>query len=613
MGHNCNSSQNFITPFGGRAIELMNLSGVAIRVGDVVQLSAASLKSFTLAIPGSTALVGVSFEDVEPGELCWVVTAGPQPVNLESGTGCTATDVLRMSSLEPGRVVSGLSGAIAGQALQTVVAGTSSVLCNLGIQIPGTSMVYSSLTVGNLSVCSTIGTAATPGELRTLSPGADRTVCNALGFWAEGDGGGGTFVYDASSVAPDNGGTVITASGSGRWIRFYEGPLDIKWFGAKGDFTDDCSLAIQQAIDAAPYGGVVLISDGYYKLTSGLHITDKNVTVKGVGGQGIVDGPLAVMPILRCTDAAATVFAIDPVASSRQVVLEGFIIYGGLKGISMVPSAPTGCLAESRFEKLYLICQTPGGTGTLSYGIEASGGQNLLIGAVIRDVTIYNPGVGNGPDYGISVIGDDAVNTMLFDNVTIRTTVVAGVYLKHNTTTANSGDCCFVKPLFEGNFGIGIHIIRSEITLISPWFEAQDGDDIKLESGGSGLCRATITGGHIHRDGGHIAQPSIRFATDRCQLSCCGTYFTTGMIIDGGGYVTHSKITLLGLPFLPVLINNGSQTAIIYEGRVYASEGICGGLTLAAYTTLGVIVGKMAIRDASGAVQGYVPVYASVT
>ncbi len=301
MGHN--SSQNFITPYGGRAIELTNCYASQIRTGDVVRFSSVGVKSFTLALAGTNNPVGVSFENVDPGEMCWVVTDGPQPVLLQSGTGCTATDILRMSATEPGRVVAGLSGAIVGQAMETVAAGGASVLCNIGTQAPGTKAIDYSLTVGAVSVCSTIGTVGDPGELRTLAPGADGTICQVLGFWAQGDGGGGTFIYDAGSVATDNGGTIIAAAGGvGRWIRSYSGTINVRWFGAlaEGDGVGDQAYQIavnQVAINAALLAGPeVYIPPGTFYYTR-LNMNSGNVLRgAGVGATILKNGANAVYP-----------------------------------------------------------------------------------------------------------------------------------------------------------------------------------------------------------------------------------------------------------------------------------------------------------------------------
>jgi hypothetical protein len=56
-------------------------------------------------------------------------------------------------------------------------------------------------------------------------------------YSSNGDGGGGTFVWNPTDVRADNGGTIFAVLGvsQGRWNRVYSGPLNIRWFGAKGD------------------------------------------------------------------------------------------------------------------------------------------------------------------------------------------------------------------------------------------------------------------------------------------------------------------------------------------------------------------------------------------
>ncbi len=84
--------------------------------------------------------------------------------------------------------------------------------------------------------------------------------------------GGGIFIWAAQSVVLDNGGTVINPhkaddKGIGRWLRVFDGPINIKWFGAIGDGQIDDTRAIQNAIDSTIGGGALIFPNGQYLVT----------------------------------------------------------------------------------------------------------------------------------------------------------------------------------------------------------------------------------------------------------------------------------------------------------------------------------------------------------
>jgi parallel beta-helix repeat protein/putative cofactor-binding repeat protein len=126
-------------------------------------------------------------------------------------------------------------------------------------------------------------------DLKALSAGAFLCV-QLLGYYAPGDGGGGEFYWDASSTDPYNGGTTIIPESNppaGRWKRLVDGPVSVKWFGAKGDGKADDTVAIQAAIAwIAGMGerGAVYVPRGTYKMTGRLTFQDDALPPKPANG-----------------------------------------------------------------------------------------------------------------------------------------------------------------------------------------------------------------------------------------------------------------------------------------------------------------------------------------
>jgi hypothetical protein len=140
------TNQNFITPFGGRAQVLVNRSGGAIRVGEVVELNAAGERGFTRATAGSSNPLGVAYENVVDGSECWVVTDGPQDVLLDSSGGCSYGQPLCMSPTEAGRVRVGAIGVALGTALDVAGAGGAAFAFLNTAQVSGADTIWTDVT-----------------------------------------------------------------------------------------------------------------------------------------------------------------------------------------------------------------------------------------------------------------------------------------------------------------------------------------------------------------------------------------------------------------------------------------------------------------------------------
>ena len=93
---------------------------------------------------------------------------------------------------------------------------------------------------------------------------------------------GGTFIYDATQSAVNNGGTVFDG-----WVRQFSGAVNVKWFGAVSGIEVAQDTSIQNTINyCSATKKSVLIPDGefyFYNL-----IPKSNVTMLGSGDSSIL-------------------------------------------------------------------------------------------------------------------------------------------------------------------------------------------------------------------------------------------------------------------------------------------------------------------------------------
>ena len=136
---------------------------------------------------------------------------------------------------------------------------------------------------------------ATPPQTRTGDLARNNaaqlgaSVVIAKGCVLGGDGGGGIFYWDTTSVSDDGGTRIVPTGGGGVWRRVYTGPLSVKWFGAVGDGGSPDRAAIQNAIDACPpEGGVVLFPEGRYRTTGSVDVRRSNITLQGSGRASVI-------------------------------------------------------------------------------------------------------------------------------------------------------------------------------------------------------------------------------------------------------------------------------------------------------------------------------------
>jgi peptidoglycan hydrolase-like protein with peptidoglycan-binding domain len=160
------------------------------------------------------------------------------------------------------------------------------------------------------AACSIAGAAPNPvsiAALRTLSPGA--SLVQVQGYYSAGDGGGGTFIWNAASTAADNGGSIIapTSGGTGRWIRSTtpSNTYTPEMFGAYHDGTHNDVPAINAAILALnAQGGSVLklACNTTYNLASPAPLYGGNSVSEIVPKSGVSINGCGTSSIFRIAD-----------------------------------------------------------------------------------------------------------------------------------------------------------------------------------------------------------------------------------------------------------------------------------------------------------------------
>jgi len=128
---------------------------------------------------------------------------------------------------------------------------------------------------------------ANDAALKAITLAPQTTNTSVKGYYTDGDGGGGDFYWDSTSTETDNGGTIIkaTAITTGRWKRLFSGTVNVKWFGAKGDGTDDAAAVNAAITDVSASTSTNELINDFSNLTLASAVTLlSNVNFKNNGG-----------------------------------------------------------------------------------------------------------------------------------------------------------------------------------------------------------------------------------------------------------------------------------------------------------------------------------------
>lgn len=168
-----------------------------------------------------------------------------------------------------------------------------------------------------------------------LASSVTNTAAETLGYYAPGDGGGGTYVHSTVQIVTNYGSRFASVSG-GRWNLIHDGSVSVLQFGVKGDGVQHEDIRLQNILDLACaetnwISHIKVPPERTYLVTNTLLLGRTNaagawqfvhgITLDGMrekaGGSGDAT--------FRTTSSNAPIFAIQ---YGRQITIKGIAFYG---------------------------------------------------------------------------------------------------------------------------------------------------------------------------------------------------------------------------------------------------------------------------------------------
>ncbi len=512
----------------------------------------------TYAAPGAAGtLLGSNGATVDPS-FQTLASLGIQPTVTfpipvaQGGTGAITAPLARMAL---GAAASGANADITALTGPIAITGTGIVDLAAGAGLAPVPMVVQNLT-------------ALRGVLKTQTP-----YVYVTGYYAQGDGGGGLYWYNAAdTTSTDNFGSIILASDGGRWYLFSNGSTTAKQWGAKGDGTTDDLFVIQNALNNVPAGSILTLTPATYRISAGITIPS-GVSLSGFGaGTSIIVGDLAIPVIVNVTGQSDTV---DTPFSGIQVTRAAGTVPAGSVGVAITSN--NMCTVQDVLSMRSAIGYSVGivGAGT-------SLGTHLLRCAT-GQVTQYHLQINNAVETTVTEArfgrnGGTDVNTQAYVNINgSQVDTVRFIACQFNQSGGAASFILYLTGYASNANGI-ISFIGLHSEAWSTAVVAADGASTNIQRIKFAQCTIDGTGQFYSGAAanlismiltGNTLEGAVSFTLDQQSNS-----IVTGNLISGTALINQGTQTVTGNIFQSAVTLQGAS-----GGTIFVGNRIPGGLT----------------------------------
>jgi hypothetical protein len=291
-----------------------------------------------------------------------------------------------------------------------------------------------------------VGPCSTIAALRLVNDPFPYSSLAVAGYYAPGDGGGGSFTWQTGSFTDDGGLFIIPggtpdSTGSAAWVRSLPGGLaDVRWWGAVANGSRDCTAAIQAALWSGIYH-IVIPNVGANYMYSRSMIIPSNTWLD-------ID-PAAVIQQIAGTNQIAFRNAniLYTSASDQNIAFTGGIVDGNTAG-------NTG--NNTYFDSYMSFLSDPPtntGTGSTALGANApvAGVRGLLSFIGVTNLRVENTTILNALQHSLEI---EACVNPYTNNITMNCPMADGIHTggnaraRHYDTFGTAGDdgvtvvCC---------------------------------------------------------------------------------------------------------------------------------------------------------------------------